>query len=262
MAPTALPSFDQTPDKPRPFGYKAMWFAVRASDPAAVVDALEFGEAVPANWASGLKAVYAEGVPRTDDAWVFVSPPVDGWILAVSAWWPYPVAGESEVKSQHDIGKRFDALFARLMRRFDEVQFFGSHRGVGFVTWARALKGKPIRIFGFGDGETLANVGEQATEEAQLGFPNVSGLSPPDATNKIFELAEAQDAERHRLEKSGLPRREARAKVRENGRDALLDETDVLDLAAVWSIDPIRLDEQDHPAGLGLAVRLPKDSMQ
>ena len=257
-----LPLFDQTPDQPHPFGYKVMWFAVRASDPATVVDALQFVEAMPTNWASGLEAAYARDVPRTDGAWVFVSPPVNGWILAVSAWWPYPVAAESALESQHDIGKRFDAVFSRLIGRFDEVQFFGSHREVGFVTWTRALKGKPIRIFGFADGDTLANVGERTAEEAQLGFPDLRGLSPPDATSEIFELAEAQDAERHRLEKSGLPRREARAKVRESGRDALLDEIDVLDLAAVWSINPIRLDEQDHPAGVGLAVRLPKDLMQ
>lgn len=257
-----LPSFDQTPDKPHPFGYKVMWFAARAFDPATVVDALQFGDAMPANWTSGLEAAYARNVSRADGAWVFVSPPVNGWILAVSDWWPYPVSAESEAESQHDIGKRFDAVFSRLIGRFDEVQFFGSHRGVGFVTWARALKGKPIRIFGFADADTLANVGEQTAEEAQLGFPDLSGLSPPDATIKIFELAEAQHAERHRLEKSGLSRREARAKVRESGRDALLGEIDVLDLAAVWSINPIMLDEQDHPAGLGLAVRLPQDLMQ
>lgn len=257
-----LPAFDRTPDKPQPFGYKVSWFAVPAADPVTVVDALEFGEAMPANWAAGLEAVYGRGIPRTDEAWVFVSPPVSGWILAVSASWPYPVAAESEAESQHDIGKRFDALFSRLSGRFDEVQFFGSHRGVGFVTWARAVNGKPTRIFGFGDADTLANLGERTAAEAQLGFPDLSGLSPPDATNQIFALTEAQQAERHRLEKSGLSPREARAKVRESGRDALLDESDVLDLAAVWSIDPIRLDEQDHPAGVGLAVRLPKDSMQ
>jgi hypothetical protein len=52
----AMPSFDQTPDKPAPFGFKISWFAVKATDPAAVLDALEFKEAMPANWASGLAA--------------------------------------------------------------------------------------------------------------------------------------------------------------------------------------------------------------
>ncbi len=38
--------FDQTPDKPQSFGYKVSWLALKASDPAAVCDALE----LPANW--------------------------------------------------------------------------------------------------------------------------------------------------------------------------------------------------------------------
>ena len=53
-----MPSFDQTPDKPEAFGFKISWFAVKATDPAAVLDALEFKEAMPANWASGLAAMY------------------------------------------------------------------------------------------------------------------------------------------------------------------------------------------------------------
>jgi hypothetical protein len=28
-----MPSFDQTPDKPEPFGFKISWFAVKATDP-------------------------------------------------------------------------------------------------------------------------------------------------------------------------------------------------------------------------------------
>jgi hypothetical protein len=34
-------------------------------------------------------------------------------------------------------------LFSRLMKRFDDVQYFGSHRIVSFAAWARALKGNP-----------------------------------------------------------------------------------------------------------------------
>jgi hypothetical protein len=51
-----MPSVDQMPDKPVPFGYKVSWFAVKASDRAQVLDALEFGRGTPANWASGLAA--------------------------------------------------------------------------------------------------------------------------------------------------------------------------------------------------------------
>jgi hypothetical protein len=245
-----MPSFDQTPGRPESFAYKVNWFAVKASDPASVLDALEFGEATPANWASGLAAVYG------DDAWVFASPSVSGWVLVVGSWLPYPTN-----ETHHDIGKRFDVLFSRLMKRFDDVQYFGSQRVVGFVAWARALNGKPIRVFSYAD-EIMANVGEQTPEEAKLGFANLGGLSLSDALDEMFRIADEQHSELEALVTSGLPRREARARVLQNRRDAIPDETDVVDLAALWSIDPSRLSDQDHPVGLGLAARLPKSLSQ
>jgi hypothetical protein len=246
----AMPSFDQTPGRPESFAYKVNWFAVKASDPTSVLDALEFGEATPANWASGLAVVYG------DDPWVFASPSVSGWILVVGSSLPYPTN-----ETHHDIGKRFDVLFSRLMQRFDDVQFFGSHRVVGFVTWARALNGKPIRVFSYAD-EIMANLGEQTPEEAKLGFANLGGLSPSDALDEMFRVAGEQHSEQEALVASGIPQREARARVLQNRRDAIPDETDVVDLAALWSIDPSRLSDQDHPIGLGLAARLPKNFAQ
>lgn len=247
-----MASFDQTPDKPKGFGFKVLWFAVKAGDPATVLDALQFGERTPANWASGLATVYG-------DQWVFASPPVNGWILVVGLSLPYPTN-----ETHHDIGKRFDALFSRLMQRFDDVQFFGSHRVSDFVTWARAVNGKPMRTFAWSgsSGEVLANFGEQTLEEAKLGLINLTGLSPSDAVDRIFKIVGEQQDERDALVASGLSLREALAKVRQNGRGDFPGETDVVELAALWSIDPSRLEEQDHPAGLGLAARLPKDLAQ
>jgi hypothetical protein len=252
-----MPSFDQTPDEPEAFGFKVSWFAIKAADPAAVLDALEFGGATPANWASGLAAVYGDS--RSSDAWVFASPPVSGWVLVVGSSLPYPTN-----ETHHDIGRRFDVLFSRLMKRFDDVQFFGSHRVVDFVAWARALKGKPMRIFAWagGEGAVLANVGEQTLEEAKLKFADLSGLSPSDAADKIFAIEEEQGAEQDKLVASGLSRREALTRVRQNGRGGFPDETDVVELAALWSIDPSRLSDQDHPLALGLAARLPENLAQ
>jgi len=70
-------SFNQTPDQPQPFGFKIIWIALKTSDPLAVIDALELKAATPANWESGLPVAYETG------SWIFVSPPVGGWILAV-----------------------------------------------------------------------------------------------------------------------------------------------------------------------------------
>lgn len=252
-----MPSFDQRPDAPRPFGFKISWFAVKASDPTSVLDALEFSETAPTNWASGLAAAY--GDPQNSDSWVFASPPVGGWILMAGSSLPYPTH-----ETHHDIGRRFDELFYRLMNWFDDVHFFGSHRVVEFAAWARALKGQRPRIFAYlGEiGEVLANVGEQTSEEAKLGFANLSGLSPSDATNKLFATAEEQAVEESGLVASGLSPREARTRIRQKGRHAFPKETDVTELAALWSIDPSRLSDQDHPLGLGLAARLPEDLAQ
>lgn len=253
-------SFDQTPDKPRAFGYKIMWFAIKTSDAASVLEALELGEAMPANWASGIEAAYGHSAGEKSGPWVFMPPPVNDWTLAVSASWPYPV----DIEAKRDIGQKFDVLFHRLMRRFDDVQFFGSHRVVDFVTWARALNHEPIRIFGYAGGgdQVLTNFGEQTAAEAQLGLANLSGLSPADATERIFELAEQQDREESRLRESGLSPREVREKLRQSTRRPFPDETDATALAALWSIDPTRLEEEDHPPGLGLAAPLRSDLAQ
>jgi hypothetical protein len=197
-----MPSFDQTPDKPKAFGFKVLWFAVKAADPTSVLDALEFGGATPANWTSGLAAAY--GDRQSNDAWVFASPAISGWVLVVGLSLPRPT-----IETHHDIGKRFDVLFSRLMRRFDDVQFFGSYRVCDFVAWARAVKGKPIRIFAYFGSEVLANVGEQSAEEAKLKFANLSGLSPSDANDEMYRIAEENSAELDKLCVAGLSRREA-----------------------------------------------------
>jgi len=250
----ATPSFDRTPESPEPFGYKVCWFAISTSDPASVIDALGFGKATPANWSSGLAAACGH---EGDDRWVFVSPPLGGWVLAISGAWPYPT-----VETHHEIGKKFDILFARLAKRFDDVQFFGSYRVSDFAAWARAINGKPVRVFAYGDGQVLMNIGDQTAEEAKLGLVNLSGLSPTDAEDEIFRIAEERNDEEERLVAGGLSHADAIVKARQGGRDAFPGEEDVVDLAGLWSIHPTTLAEQDHPPGVGLAVRLPSDLRQ
>ncbi|HWU25598.1 MAG TPA: hypothetical protein VN154_04280 [Rhizomicrobium sp.] len=118
---------------------------------------------------------------------------------------------------------------------------------------------KPLRVFAWADGEVLTNIGDQTLEEAKLGLPNLTGLSPAAAGDKIFSVAEERDAEEAALAASGLTRDEAQAKVRPH---AFPNEDDVVELAALWSIDPTRLSGQDHAPGLGLVARLPQNMRQ
>src|SRR5262249_41136620 len=151
-------------------------------------------------------------------------------------WLPYPASIEPE----REIGRKFDVLFSRLMKQFEDVQFFGSYRVVDFAAWARALRGKSVRTFAYADGEAFANLGEQTPEEAKLRFANLTGLSPPDAQDKILKMAKEQRAEVDAFVARGLSSSEARARVRQNGR-AFPREQDVVELAAMWSINPTRI---------------------
>jgi hypothetical protein len=256
-----MPSFDQTPDGPVPFGYKISWFALKGPDPQSVLDALEISEAAPTNWASGIKLVYSREPAEMSEPWVFVSPPIGDWIFAVSAALPYPAAVPypAAAETYREFGRKFDVLFSRLARRFDDVQFFGSDRTCDFASWARARHGKPMRLFACFDGLVSMNAGEQTPEEAKLGFANLSGLSPADADEEICRIAEEQEKERRRLMASGLSRAEAQNRVRQNSRHPAPREDDVVELAALWSIDPTGLSDQGHPLQLGLAALLPKD---
>lgn len=251
--------FDSTPDLPRSFGYKVNWFAVRASNSAVVLDALGVVAEAPANWASGIAAAYRWSSSDNAAKWVFASPVVDGWVLLVGTSLPYPI--NTEDGDHCGIGRAFDLVFERLKSRFEEVQFFGSYRVVGFVAWARSVRGVSERVFSYGDGGVYASIGEQSPEEAMLGFPRLDGLSLSGATDRIFALAEEQHARQDALVASGVPERESMAQSRQGNADAIPGEDDVVALAGLWSVDPAHLDDpgRAQESSVGLVARLPED---
>lgn len=89
----------------------------------------------------------------------------------------------------------------------------------------------------------MANVGAQTAEEAELGLADLTGLSLPDATERVYGVTDDEDEE-------------------QEGDDAMPDEEDVVALAALWSLDPTQLAEQGQPPGVGLAARLPDNLAQ
>lgn len=256
------PHFDPTPDLPEGFGYKVNWFAVRAPDPAVVLEALGLAPEAAANWSTGTAASYRWSASQEVAKWVFASPAINGWVFLVGKSLPYPI--HTEDGDHCGIGRAFDEIFERLKSRFEEVQFFGSYRVVGFVAWARAVRGTPDRVFAFGDGSVYANIGKQAPEEAALGFPCLEGLSVPDATDRIFALAGEQGARQDALVASGVPAHEAIALARQGKAGVILDEDDVVALAGLWSVNPAQLDDRSlaQEPGVGLVARLPEDMMR
>src|SRR5215204_1501270 len=105
---------DSTPDKPIGFGRKNQWIAAKCDASRTLADALQLKEIQPANWKSGFIAAY--GYPR---ALVFVTPPLNGWVLAVGGL-PDP--------SDPSALATWRQLMARVSLQFGEAQFFATHR--------------------------------------------------------------------------------------------------------------------------------------
>jgi len=249
-------------DPPLAFGHGTSWFAVRSGEPAAVARALGLADTAPAGWAAGLAVATPRPGTGGAEAWVYLSPPVDGWVFVVGSSLPYPDHRPLRSGAEAQTDMRFDHLFTALAVKFADVQFFGSYRAVGFGAWARARGMRIERIFSYAEGEVLANVGAQSAEERALKFPDLGGL-PVDAANETLLAYATQRANREeQLLADGLDRRTAELALRDGGRAAAPDEADVLDLASAWSVDPASLEGRAPVPGTGLIARLPPDLRQ
>jgi hypothetical protein len=234
--------WDATPDTPVSFGYKVCWLTIRTRDTAAVVRALRLKDARAANWKTGIAAAYEANL-------AFVAPALDGWTFVVGRDLPPP---DGNGPGEPAGGLAFGHMFSKLSAQFPEVQFFGSHRVSGFVAWVRAKGGHVERVFSFADGTVFANFGPQSAEERALGFFDISGLAPDDAARALFAAAEARNSQQEDLVKAGKSAKEARASVKQTGRDPLPDEQDVVDLARGWSgIDPTWRERGHWGGGVG-----------
>lgn len=144
-APVSMP-------ETRSFGYKMQWLALRSADAEAVVSALGLESVRKIAWPSGVTAVY-EDDPSARPAAVFVTPPVDGWVLA-----PHSAAAEGA----------FD--LAALSATFGEAHRYATHRVVELQEWERWIDGSPVRRYGWlgESGEVRFNEGEPLELEAGL----------------------------------------------------------------------------------------------
>ena len=95
------------------------WVAIRSTNPQAVQTALGLHNPTPCSW--------MDGMARVSDQKLFISPPVNGWVLVVGSLLPEP---------SEDVDACFRFL-QRLSRELGEVQFFSVNRAVGHHAWAR-----------------------------------------------------------------------------------------------------------------------------
>lgn len=203
--------YEQTPDRPPPFGSNMSWLAVRTRDTSRLVGALGLVHVSGANWSTGLGTVYAADLGETR---VFVSPPVGGWTFVVGQILPQP------------LGKSFldktTPLLLDLGREFIEVQYYLASPAIDHFAWARVIDGKLVRAFAIGDEGVLWNKGKPGKEEKAMGL-------------KLFELR-------------GVRGRRGDAG---NEIVLYPTEEHVMRLAARWSIDPTRISELKTEAALG-----------
>ena len=140
----------KTPENPRVFGSKMQWIAVKTNYREKVAATLGLTQLELANWSHGLE--------KAGDNHVFLTPNIDGWILAVG-W------GLGEVWNK-------TALLEKLSREYDEAQFFLTHEGAHSHTYIRYANGEMIRHFHCEEGEILTNEGTPAESESTLDFTN------------------------------------------------------------------------------------------
>jgi len=125
------------------------WLAVRTTNPQTVQSALGLLKARPCSWEEGLSAAHEQKL--------FISPPVDGWILVVGSSLPEPA---------RDVDKCFHFIRA-LSQKLGLVQFFSLNRNLQHHAWVQADQGHIQRAYAWAD-KTLWNQGRMTKAEAEL----------------------------------------------------------------------------------------------
>ncbi len=215
MAPKQL-VFDARPDRPRPFGYGMSWLAVRTRLPETVIGVLGLEQVERCNWNTGLGTVYSA---KYGEDRIFVSEPVNGWVMVVGLALPQPLGRQ--------FADKCSPIILELGRHFIEVQYFLAYPDLDFFGWARVLEGKIVRAFAIGDEGVIWNRGKPSKEEKAMGlrFSEPRGRKGVAADELILPPTEAH----------------------------------VMWLAGKWSLDPTRIDGIPGAPGLGYIGKAPID---
>lgn len=139
-APRAVFHPEPKPERPVPFGYKTSWLALPADDGPAAAEALGL-EVVPAAWGQGVEGSWRARA-------IFVTPPMDGWVLVTS----YALMDATPEERE--------SLVTRLSQRFGEAQGFVNHRVGDEYGWVLAQNGELKRSIAWSDGHQVARFGE------------------------------------------------------------------------------------------------------
>jgi hypothetical protein len=149
LPPVGVDSLDALPFVRPAWRRPACWLAIRSRSLTAVQTALELNNPKPCSWSEGLNG----------ERQLFISPPLNGWILVVGAGLPDP-------------GDDVDACFrflTELSRRVGQVQFFKAEPVLHHHAWARVEAGRVVRAYAW-VGATVWNQGVRTAAETELGM--------------------------------------------------------------------------------------------
>lgn len=140
------------------FGYNNMWFAVKANSNTEVVAALGLKNIRVSEWSKGIAAAYNDKV--------FVTAPIDGWVLVVGLGLGFDGSSE-KLKDEKKLADKLSKIFG-------EAQFFSTHRVVEYHCWLRSLNGKTERAYAYigESGENIEVFGAPTPAEAGLKLVN------------------------------------------------------------------------------------------
>jgi len=191
------------------FGYKTAWFAARSTDATALAQALGLVNLRPATADVATAAAY-----ESNRGHAFITPVLEGWTLVMSQDF-LDLAGGSPPSFVDLLCKASAELGA-------EVQFFASYRVCEVHGWARATQGQLGRAYVYdgSSGDIGIDHGEPTADEVALG-------------HRFFDPACAEARDDTYWERTDLRH---------------VSETDVMQLADLWSVDPSTRD--DMPDGL------------
>lgn len=188
---------DKSRVKPKTFGRKIDWIAVKSNNHEEVVKEFRKPEkkSYKTNLENGVYGAYASNI--------FIYPPINNWVLVI----------HPEITLNKD--EQFEYL-KNLSNKYDEVQFYGNFRGVGYSAWMKFKNGKTERAFSVADGKIYRNEGSLTELEEKI-------------IEREIQLATDDE--------------ELNWKKGEGRLLCLSDEEYVLEIAENWSINPDKLDK-------------------
>lgn len=197
------------PDQPLDFPLTSIWFSVRSMDNRKVAETLGLSGVIKTNWESGRDFAL-------ENDCVFVTPQIDGWVLATGIDLP---SGNTRPSF-----KRLKKKLTALSTEFGEAYFFAAF--MDYYCWAKAVDGKIDRLYAYdGNSDGYFSIGEPLGAERWYKLVDKTPDEIPEEDQEYWEREEITFPDPELVRK----------------------------IAADWSIDPTKLKERRNLAGLGLA---------